>query len=189
VNVKDDGDIAKCVALARRTLAIDAPVTVLCIGAVQTVVAAGRFNEPPVVFRIPIGHDGPGWLAFGNDTPTPLALEHAIAEVEDAIMPLARHLPRPSTLVGVGGAVRTVVQAATPRASGVDLSIQDLEALFEQMAAVSQGRPSASSGVPAGAPFAATLLILRETMHHLGFDALSMASEPYPPRDPSRTPP
>jgi hypothetical protein len=36
------------------------------------------------------------------------------------------------------------------------------------------GRPPASEGLPAGGAFAATLLILRELMHHLKFAAITV---------------
>jgi hypothetical protein len=37
-----------------------------------------------------------------------------------------------------------------------------------------EGRPAASGGVPAGSAYAATLLIQREFMHHLGFVAIGL---------------
>jgi hypothetical protein len=52
------------------------------------------------------------------------------------------------------------------------VALADVEQLFQQLAAVAEGRPVASSGLPAGRTFAATLLILREFMHHLGFDSI-----------------
>ena len=46
--------------------------------------------------------------------------------------------------------------------------------MFAQLAAVSLGRPAASASVPTDAAFFAYMLILREFMHHLGFDALTL---------------
>jgi len=40
-------------------------------------------------------------------------------------------------------------------------------AAFDRCSGAVLGRPAASEGLPAGGAFAATLLILRELMHHL----------------------
>lgn len=45
---------------------------------------------------------------------------------------------------------------------------------FQRLSAVSLGRPISLEGLPASADFAATLLILREFMHHLGFASITL---------------
>ncbi|MYM95524.1 hypothetical protein [Duganella vulcania] len=42
------------------------------------------------------------------------------------------------------------------------------------LAAVIQGKPAAHEGIPDDNAFAATLLILREFMHHLGFSSIGL---------------
>lgn len=107
-----------------------------------------------------------------------MELENAIEAIENQVMPLARRLPRPMELIGVGPSIQAIACAAGAAGDvrGV-LALDAVELLFQQLAAVSQGRPAASSGLPAGAAFAAGLLILREFMHHAGFGSVLVESE------------
>ena len=45
-----------------------------------------------------------------------------------------------------------------------------VEALFQQLASRALGMPIAAAELPHGRDIAAALLILRECLHHLGFD-------------------
>jgi len=49
-----------------------------------------------------------------------------------------------------------------------------MEKTFDRLASVSLGRPAAHEGLPDSTAFAATLLILREFMHHLKFASLTV---------------
>ena len=49
------------------------------------------------------------------------------------------------------------------------MPVDTVERLFDLLAALSQGRPASSAGIPDSPEFAARLLVLREFMHHLGF--------------------
>jgi len=51
-----------------------------------------------------------------------------------------------------------------------------MERVFSRLAAVVQGKPAAHEGIPDDNAFAATLLILREFMHHLGFSSIGLLS-------------
>lgn len=53
------------------------------------------------------------------------------------------------------------------------LAIDAVERLLQRLASASLGDPSALRGLPAGREAAATLLILRELMHHHGFSAIA----------------
>ena len=149
----------------------------LHIGDGETRVVSQRGNEPADTIVLPIGCAAPGHLHLRHDPPTPLELEHAIAVIEDAVMPLAKRLPRPSELVGAGPALEAIAVAAGKAGQGdARIALDEVERLFQQLAAVSEGRPVASGGVPSGAAFAASLLIVREFMHHLGFEAITLAA-------------
>jgi hypothetical protein len=89
-------------------------------------------------------------------------------------MPLAKRLPLPSVLVGAGPGLEAIAAAAGKAPGNARLALDEVEHMFQKLAAVSEGRPVASGGVPSGAAFAATLLILREFMHHLGFEAITI---------------
>lgn len=107
---------------------------------------------------------------FRHDPPLPHELERAIDAVEDALM--ADHVPRAigGSLVSSGPALRTLPGLQT---SGAMVSRDHIEALFQRLAAASLGRPGHMSGLPKGREAAAALLIMRECMHHLGFESVS----------------
>ena len=148
----------------------------LLIGDSETRVVSQRGNEPPDTIVLAIGYAAQGHLHLRHEPPTPLELENAIAVVEDAVMPLAKRLPLPSELIGAGPALEAIAAASGKAQGDVRMELGEVERLFQQLAAVSEGRPVASGGVPSGAAYAATLLILREFMHHLGFGAITLAA-------------
>ena len=113
---------------------------------------------------------------FRHDPPSPLEIEHAIEQVEEAVMPLLRQLPRDTPWETRDAATRQLRRLVHGGGEG-RLSIDDVERVFNQLAAVSQGRPVASSGLPPQAAFTAHVLILREAMHHLGFASLTVLSD------------
>ena len=61
----------------------------------------------------------------------------------------------------------------SPAAGG--LTRDAVEALFQRLASRSLGTPVAVAELPLDRDLAAALLILRECMHHLGFDRVSLA--------------
>lgn len=107
---------------------------------------------------------------FHHDPPLPHELERAIDAVEDALM--ADHVPRAigGSLVSSDPALRAFPGLET---SGAPVSRDHIEALFQQLAAASLGRPGHMSGLPKDREVAAALLILRECMHHLNFESVS----------------
>jgi hypothetical protein len=110
---------------------------------------------------------------FRNERPPPLELERAIEAVEDE---LARVRPPAQ-----GGELRTsdrfireiAAAAGLPPAAERVLTVEAVELAFETLAA---GRP----GLPSGRAFAATLLILREVMHHLRFRSIAVTTADAP---------
>jgi hypothetical protein len=110
-----------------------------------------------------------------NEPPSPLEIENAIEFVEDLVMPLAKSLPEGTTLVTHDAEARHLVVVARPGEDPAPpLSVEHVERVFNSVVAVSQGRPVASSDLPPQAAFAAYVLILRELMHHLGFDSITV---------------
>ena len=63
--------------------------------------------------------------------------------------------------------------------SGTTMTIETVEQWFQRLAAASLGQPGAMQGLPAGREAAATLLVLREFMHHRSH-AFIIAVEPRP---------
>lgn len=105
---------------------------------------------------------------FHHDPPRPADLEHAIDLVEDALMGVAAAVGRPSEFV-TSDPVLLRLPGAQP---GSHLDAEAVEVLFQRLASASLGDPSAGRGLPAGGEAAATLLLLRETLHHFGVGAV-----------------
>ena len=64
--------------------------------------------------------------------------------------------------------------AGVAEAAEMALSREAVEQTFDRFSGVVLGRPAATEGLPAGGAFAATLLILREPMHHLQFSSITV---------------
>jgi exopolyphosphatase/pppGpp-phosphohydrolase len=108
---------------------------------------------------------------FRHAPPTGAELERAIDAIEDALM--ARRLGHADrgTLATSSASLRSLPGLAS---NGAVLSLDQVESLFQRLADASSGPPTALGGLPADRETAAALLILRETMHHLGFDRVQM---------------
>lgn len=140
---------------------------VLCWGGPQqTALAWQEPNQPAVVLRLPLGRQTLVDQAMRRWPPHPIDLEHAIDLTEEALSALTLR-PPPGRILQLAGAFVSLV----PHLGGARRD--DVEAAFENLAAWSAGRPAPPAGWPADPGFGATLLLLRELMHHLGFETLS----------------
>jgi exopolyphosphatase/pppGpp-phosphohydrolase len=149
----------------------------LHIGAQQTVVSTidtvqGLASDEPVSpvtsLVLKLGFEQIAQAHFKRDIPTPLELEYAIQTVEDQVM-RARTMVAPGTwLAGSDANLHEIATAAHGHSTLPSvLTLEEVEHTFNRLAAVSLGRSAVSEGLPPGKSFAATLLILREFMHHL----------------------
>ena len=145
----------------------------LHIGAEQTDVAVGTSAQPQALHALPIGFERTAREHFRTTPPTPLAMENTITTVEDHVMPLHRVLPREARLFTQDAALRDIALLAGAVA-GQALSLEAMERCFDDLTAVVLGTPAARLGVPDTQAFAATLLILREFMHHMQFAQLEV---------------
>jgi hypothetical protein len=181
---RGDADVDTA-ALYRRVHSLAVPgqlVTALHMGAEHTVVATGLDAQlPSVVLTLALGSQKTARDFFRGALPTPFELETSIASVEDEVYAAhVRHRPwvpqgavvmpcstdpalhEIATLAGIAQGPRRV------------LTLDALEHVFNRLVSVSQGRPASHEGLPAHAAFAATLLVLRELMHHLPFPSLTL---------------
>ena len=115
-----------------------------------------------------------GWRSiardhFRHDPPSPLEIENAIAAVEDEVGRMHNAIAKGGALLTGDPAILEIALAAgvTPSAE-TRLTLDAVEHMFTRLAA-------GAHGLPAGHEFAATLLILRELMHHLGFMSVLIA--------------
>ena len=108
---------------------------------------------------------------FHHEPPTPAEMERAIDVVEDAIM--ATQLQH-----GARGELHSsdVLLGQMPglESDGARLTRDEVESLFQRLASATLGSPNALAGMPANRRSAAALLILRECMHHLGYESIEM---------------
>lgn len=162
-------------AAVRRQIAGDAPVTVLHIGAAQTAVASGDGPKPDAVLLLDIGWQRTSGRHFEHMLPTAMGLEGAIAAIEDEVMRARGFSASDARLCTTDAGVREVARAAGfGDGNAVTLPLDTVERTFGRLAALAQGMPAPHVGLPADAAFAATLLILREFMHHLHFQAITV---------------
>lgn len=152
-------------------MAPDAVLPVLRLGAQQTTVLASAIADPQGL-TLAIGSSRTAAQCFGHSPPTPGELEAAIMVVEDELSRVSDLAANQATVVLPSSfleALGHVVEGAVNV-----LSLEQVERLFDLLAALSMGRPAASAGIPDAPAFAATLLILRETMHHLKFESVRL---------------
>jgi exopolyphosphatase/pppGpp-phosphohydrolase len=122
---------------------------------------------------------GIGWSTVArdylrHDPPSPLELENAVAAIEDEIALAARSGIAVDPVVGTTEqTVRDIALAAGIAPAGeMVLTIDAVENAFERLT-----RPP---GIPGDRRFAATLVILREVMHHLRIGSVVVTAAPRP---------
>ncbi len=154
-------------------------ITVLHIGEEQTALATGAGAEPQALLVLAIGSRKTAADFFKHAPPTPGEIESAIMLVEDEVSRARSMLAGDSRLLTTDVAVRELAHiAGVTDGPELMLSLEAVERLFDLLAALSQGRPASSAGIPADTVFAARLLILREFMHHLKFTSITVRAEP-----------
>ncbi|MCW5636076.1 MAG: hypothetical protein KIT17_22260 [Rubrivivax sp.] len=118
---------------------------------------------------LPVGLRDLAEVVLRHEPPTPAELERAIDVVEDA-------LAGSRLAQGAHGDLVTVdpVRLALPGldAPGACLTRDDVESLFQRLASRALGMPASAAGSPHGRELAAAIVIVRECMHHLGFDRI-----------------
>lgn len=97
-------------------------------------------------------------------------LEAVIEVVEDRIMPALRDLPAAAVLEARAEELDELMHALPDPVNAKTVGIDEVERLFNRLADVASGSPLAASGLPPDASFALQLVLLREVMHHGGFD-------------------
>ncbi|SCK06943.1 hypothetical protein [Vogesella sp. LIG4] len=155
-------------------------ITVLRLGADQCAFASGSGAAPEALLTVALGSRRSAEL-FRHVPPTAYEMEEAIMVVEDALAPLRAQLLADATLYCDDALVHEVARHAGIVGGGSEevwLPTTQLEFTFGRFAEVVQGRPARTEGLPLDGEFAATLLIVRELTHHLGFDGLYLL----PPR-------
>lgn len=150
--------------------------TVLRIDETKVTVLQGSSETLESVQVIEIGPTTIANDFFHHDPPTSVEIELAIDQVEEQISKLGRPNGDRQTLWCEAHSLRGWKHAVASKKS-----IDEIEHWFQCIASASLGRPGAMQGLPHGRDAAATLLLLREFMHHQGFSSLFAVDLP---RDP-----
>ena len=104
---------------------------------------------------------------FGHRMPSALALENAIAMVEDAIMPAVQWLPAEvRTLSTSDFLLSQLIQSATGQRYATEASREAIESLFNVLVRQAEQPGYADAQLPQNVQSAAALLVLRECLHH-----------------------
>lgn len=149
----------------------------LHIGAEQTDVAIGLDAVPQQMLTLAIGSKITARQHFRHTPPSPLALENAIVTVEDEVTRAQALIPVGARLATTDPSIREIaVLSGISPSDSMCLPLETMERTFDRLAQVSLGRPASYEGLPDNAGFAATLLILREFMHHLQFAEITILS-------------
>lgn len=136
-----------------------------------------RVAGAQTLFRreFPLGVDSLVQQSLRHTPPQPIELEHAIELTEEAVMPLATQFSGTTGLILQGLGASLIVHGMT--AHGITqtaLTLDAVEAMFNRLVSVSQGRPASQEPLPTDARFFAAMLILREFMHHLHFAQVTL---------------
>lgn len=145
-----------------------AVTTLLHIGDEHVVVLSGPVDKHETVQQIDLGAARMASDYFQHDPPSAQDIERAIDFAEDEIMRLGK-----MTVVATKLWSTSANLQAWAAVSGPTMAIETIEQWFQRLAAASLGRPGAMRGLPAGRDAAATLLILREFMHHRGHSEIT----------------
>ena len=122
---------------------------------------------------LPVGPRGLAEDVLRHDPPTPAELERAIDLIEDALTGTRLARADRGDLVTAEALLRVLPGLD---AAGAGLTRDAVEALFQRLASRALGTPVAAADLPHGRDIAAAILILRECMHHLGFDRVRPAT-------------
>lgn len=166
-------------AQARQQAGPGTCIVVLHLGAQQCAMAVGTGPTADSEQVLPLGLERTAAEQFRTTPPTPLAMENAIMVVEDVVIPLRAHVLRDAQLFCCDAAVREIaLLSGEPQQPAMVLSMEAMERSFNRLSRVVQGMPAAHEGLPESNVFAMALLILREFMHHLQFDAITVLECP-----------
>lgn len=167
-----DHEIRRQYGVLRQAYPPGEPITVLHIGTDQTALATGTGEKADAVMLLAIGSRRTATDFFKHAPPVPHELETAIMVVEDEVTRARKMVAGHATLLTADPDIRDIARIARASSRQDDrlaLPVEAVERVFDLLAAVSLGRPASSAGIPLHPEFAATLLILRELMHHLQF--------------------
>ncbi|MEQ4617306.1 MAG: hypothetical protein ABN482_04590 [Corticimicrobacter sp.] len=150
----------------------------LHVGVEQSIIVTGKGAalETFVLAGAGVGALTRNW---GDGWPNAGQMEQAIADVEDSIMATTAVPAGGKDLLYQGDCTAQMRAMAGLPADALlvgALPRERIELWFGDLAAAIEGSLTARRGLPEGGVFAATLLVIRECMHHLDYGTLLVSS-------------
>jgi hypothetical protein len=161
--------------------------TLLQVGDERTGVVTGNDAAPEAGLMLEIGSRRVAREHLHHLSPTEGELEHAIATIEDEVARAAPILSKRSALFTTDEIIRQIATTAgVPAGAVMNLRLELVERVFGQFIADALGHSPRFKGLLRDRESAATLLILREFMHHLQFASINVIAAPTPVEPPGR---
>jgi len=178
-NIPDLSALCATYVHARRLTPEPKSIVVLHLGDDESILAWGNENQPSQYLSLQLGLSEIANRLMSNGHLSELAMEQIIAEVEDIVMPLHAQLPASAKLFSEDVMLANLAYWAdmadmADKTMPWPLGIDAVELLFNRVAALAQGRPASQDNLPTTGRFSAALLVLREWLHHLHFDGVTI---------------
>lgn len=146
-------------------------VTLLEIGQRITRVIHGKESLAENEFVLPLGARKTAADYFRRQPPTPYELETAIEGIESIVIPIGSRISPGSRLVTADSRLRkAMTRYGFPMHAPSSIPIESIEALFRELNDAAHGVTIWRNGNDT----AVVVLIIREFMHHHGFDVIHM---------------
>ncbi len=172
-----EAEIGRCYSTIRAKTTDGMSITVLHIGANQTTIASGTGAAPSASIALAIGSTKIPETCFRPELPTAGEIKNAIQVIEDEVRRARKTIAIGSRVFTAEADVRTIALiVGIPDGSEAILTRGAIKRVFARLVSVTLGSPAGQEAVPASATFAATLLILRECMHHLEFPSITITA-------------
>lgn len=174
-----DPFVAEAYASARSAVERGSSVTLLLLDRGEVSLVSGSGDALDSVAVLDIAPDKIANDFLSHDPPIPREMEAAIAAVEDELARARSSVPADSVLVAAGTPIGELLDGMPPLpGSAAPIDIAAVEAWYQRLAAISLGAArSRGEAVPAPAGIA-TVIVLRECMHHLGFSNVTLLRRP-----------
>lgn len=154
----------------RRKLLEKEPVTILRKESEQFILEVVNNNETKSQVTIKAGAIQIILNNLKHEPAEAIEIEAAIADIEDQLMPVIKDLPERRCLVTSEQTFWEIAKVAGFNAEDkIELDIETVEEIFNRLVDLAYGTPARMLKVPVGREFAASVLFLRELMHHAGF--------------------
>jgi hypothetical protein len=168
-------------AIRSRIPTLGVQATLLQVGDERTGVVTGNDATPEAVLMLEIGSRRTACEHFRHLPPTEAELEGAIATIEDEVARARPMLSKRSTLFTTSEVFRQITTTAgVPAHVSMILGLELVEQAFGRFVSEALGQSPRSNGFSLDRESAATLLILREFMHHLQFGSINVVLPPMP---------